>query len=554
MVPVMSTEDDDEIARRLAALMNEPDEPPPPGLEVDDEVRQNAAAVLTDIALARYQYHRNQFGDILTDVKIGSVRKTMVVGGSEFHEQLLRVYKDATGNVITNEMLKAACKQIIAETREAAVLIPSAMRKHKLGEEIYIDLCNNKWQSIKVNKDGWSIVDSTEVDGFRFLRTTDMRELKEPANGGDIHDLGKLLNLSDEIDFRITIMWLLSTLTNGPYPILSINGPEGAAKSTATVIIGDVLDPINNPKRAAPKDRDALLAAASSCHVQRYDNMSKLPDETSDTLCGMSTGITITKRKLYTDNETVNIQLMQPLIMNGIPNILTRKDLASRTLALRLSSIKDEDRKTETDLYEEFATLKPALLGAILDVAVYGLKNKDKYKTKYKSSRMADSMGWWLDCSDLIGGPEKIVSIVGDANEIASVAVIENSYTASCLLTFLKKVAAGGFKLAGGSDPKFEMKEGGMCSIEITMGDLWKELKEIDKETQNKGQYEKLPGNARGLTLEMDRIETSLGMIGVNTSTRPLSGRKLIKFTWMKIEKKDEHKTNWGEFTIKNLF
>ena len=60
-----------------------------------------------------------------------------------------------------------------------------------------------------------------------------MQALPVPALGGKIGELRKHVNLSDDA-FVMAVGWMLSALRGrGPYPILALNGEQGAGKTTA---------------------------------------------------------------------------------------------------------------------------------------------------------------------------------------------------------------------------------------------------------------------------------------------------------------------------------
>src|SRR5262245_46011817 len=82
-------------------------------------------------------------------------------------------------------------------------------------EVIWIDLGGRDWSGVKVTKDGWQVVGEMDV---AFVRSGTMLPLPIPRPGGDIRELGRVLNVRDE-DFVLVAAWLLQVLNPvGDYP------------------------------------------------------------------------------------------------------------------------------------------------------------------------------------------------------------------------------------------------------------------------------------------------------------------------------------------------
>ncbi len=58
---------------------------------------------------------------------------------------------------------------------------------------------------------------------------------------------------------------------------------------------------------------------------------------------------------------------MRPCALTGIEDVVSRSDLADRTLFVTLQPIPEERRRPESELEEEFIAARPAILGALLD-------------------------------------------------------------------------------------------------------------------------------------------------------------------------------------------
>jgi hypothetical protein len=216
-----------------------------------------------------------------------------------------------------------------------------------------------------------------------------MLPLPAPIRGGKIDDLKKVLNL------RGTRAWLLfvsdllaSLLARGPYPVLSLFGEAGSAKTTTTRIFRDLIDPNVAPSRGMPKSTQDLVIMAKNGWVLAFDNLSYLSAEFSDLLCRLSSGGGgYSTRSLYTNSDEVIFDGQRPILVNGIEEFATRTDLLDRSILLELKVI--EKYRSEIEFWQEFEDARPSLLGALLDVAVEPLRNLPSVRL-IETPRMAD--------------------------------------------------------------------------------------------------------------------------------------------------------------------
>src|SRR5271154_7072262 len=116
----------------------------------------------------------------------------------------------------------------------------------------------------------------------------------------------------------------------GPFPVLILEGPQGASKSHTSRILRSLIDPSLAPIRAVPKDERDLILAANNGLILAFDNISTMPDWLSDALCRIATGGGFSTRMLFSDTEETIIAVKRPVILNGIDQIVTRHDLLDR--------------------------------------------------------------------------------------------------------------------------------------------------------------------------------------------------------------------------------
>ena len=309
-------------------------------------------------------------------------------------------------------------------------------------DSVYLDLCNSEWEVIEVTPEGWRIVSGDKAP-VRFRRAKGMAPLPYPATSGDLSGLRRLLNLPDDREgaWRLILAWVVATLNpSGPYPVLILQGEQGSAKSTAQGILRAVVDPSTTPLRSAPREERDLVIAADNSWVVSFDNLSGLPTWLSDALCRISTGGGLSTRQLYTDREEILFEAKRPLIMNGIADVASRPDLLDRSLVVELPVIPEAARKTEREIWAEFAAQQPAILGAMLDAVSVAMRRLPETRLRLKKlPRMAEFAEWVTAAEGALGwDPGSFMVAYEEGREEAVAGALEGDPVAVAVLSFME--------------------------------------------------------------------------------------------------------------------
>jgi hypothetical protein len=124
-----------------------------------------------------------------------------------------------------------------------------------------------------------------------------------------------------------------------------------------------------------------------------FDNLSGIKEWLADALCRIATGGGYSARQLYTDADEVIFEAMRPVVLNGIPDLATRPDLADRAIILKLPTIPKTKCRTETEFWAEFDKASSRILGFLLDAVSTALERRDEVKLE-EIPRMADFCIW----------------------------------------------------------------------------------------------------------------------------------------------------------------
>ncbi|MBX9911447.1 MAG: hypothetical protein K2Z25_22425 [Beijerinckiaceae bacterium] len=278
---------------------------------------------------------------------------------------------------------------------------------------IYIDLCDPAWRVVEIGPDAWRVLDRHDAP---FIRSAAMRPLPEPVAGESIDVLRNFLNTAEESDFQLAVAWIVAALRDrGPYPILAIHGEQGTGKSNASRILRSLVDPNAAPIRAVPRDERDLIVAAYNSHALVFDNLSKVDIWLADALCRISTGGGFSARMLHTDRDEAIFYATRPIVLNGIPSLTDRPDLADRAITIRLAPIAEDQRRPEDEIQADWAKAAPVVLGALFDAVSSGLKRLGAVKLA-SSPRMADFAKWITACEPGLGWEPGSTLIAYSAN------------------------------------------------------------------------------------------------------------------------------------------
>ncbi len=146
-------------------------------------------------------------------------------------------------------------------------------------------------------------------------------------------------------------------------------------------------------------------------------------------------------RELHSDKAEVLFDAQRPVILNGIPNLGTRADLADRALAITLAPISPEARRTERELFAAFESARPEILGALLDGVSSALRNSAAVRL-HRVERMADFALWVTGAEAGLGWDAGSFMKAYGANRATVVEItVEADSVASAVVKFTERAA-----------------------------------------------------------------------------------------------------------------
>jgi len=130
----------------------------------------------------------------------------------------------------------------------------------------------------------------------------------------------------------------------------------------------------------------------------------------------------------------------RPCLLNGIPDLASRPDLADRSIVVTLPVISERDRQFEGAFWKEFESAAPFILSDLLDAASTALSRLSAV-TLTERPRMADFARWVTAAEPALDWPDgSLLEAYGQNRASTECAAIESNPVAEVLLDFLENV------------------------------------------------------------------------------------------------------------------
>jgi hypothetical protein len=345
--------------------------------------------------------------------------------GEDFEEWTRLQFYRQTGGALPKKIFIAFLEQLQAQAKfdGPECQVPLRVAEHQ--GNIYLDLCNDKWQVVEITPAGWQVIDNPPVC---FRRSPGMLPLPIPESGGSVEQLFEFINVKNPADRMLVLAWLFATFRpTGPYPILALHGSQGSAKTTTETILRRMIDPMKANLSGVPRDERDLLISVRHSHLLGFDNLSKISDSLSEALSRVATGSGLATRKLYTDDRQMIFSGARPILLNGINDIATRGDLLDRMIVLQLPKISESERREVQTILREFEKAQPKILGAVLDAVSVALREVGNIHFS-NLPRMADFAVWTAAGAKALGFTADEVIAAYDHNRLeANFIALENA-------------------------------------------------------------------------------------------------------------------------------
>lgn len=235
--------------------------------------------------------------------------------------------------------------------------------------KIILDLANPAGEVLEITSRDWQITNNFKT---AFRQSTSALPLPNPQPAPSpqpLAPLQDLLKLSTDAWNR-ALVWLTAALRpTGPYPILVLNGPSGSGKSVLARALRALIDPSAAPIHRLPARDHELCELALHNWILVFDQVHRVPNKISETLCALSSGdaIEITQPDL---RDPLVFEVARPIILIAPHDETQRAFAPPRTLARRTLTVQLEHisrPRPESAIWSAFETLHAGALAILCD-------------------------------------------------------------------------------------------------------------------------------------------------------------------------------------------
>ena len=377
----------------------------------------------------------NENHDPYAEIPINGHKEIWSLDSEQFLLWLQRLFYKESGKTIRQENLKQVIGILYAEAKFGdKPCITLYNRVASSDDSFWYDLTSSKWNAVKINKDGWTIVDNPPK---LFSRYRHQAEQTTPNPDGDINKIFSFINMSKYK--TLFLCWLVACFVPDiPHPMPIFFGEKGAAKSTTCTLLKKLIDPSVLDNLTLSKDEKTLVVNLKQHYFLPFDNVSSINNETSDTLCRAITGGAVQQRKLFTDAEDYIFTFQRCISINGINNVANRADLLDRSILFELERVSEDDRRDLQEIYSSFEKERPNILGAIFNILSKAMEIYPTIKLN-KLPRMADFFRWGYAIAKAMNGQgDKFLQEYKSNHSIQNIEAINADTVAYLLVEFMK--------------------------------------------------------------------------------------------------------------------
>lgn len=406
---------------------------------VNDDNKKSQADGILELALDSSDvFFHNSLEETYVAVDKGSFYEVYSIADKKYQMLLRKRYYDAFKKPPKKDSINQAIALLEAKAFYDGKEIEISKRCTIEDNVIYYDLGDKKSTIIRIDENGWRVDDEKRI---LFIRKNNMSEQVMPVNHEDLYGLlGNHFRFKDVQDRILhTVSLVTRLIPHIPHPIEVIHGEKGASKTTTMKMNRSIVDPACRDIISIPKAIQDVAITMFNNYMPCFDNIDTISSEKSDLFCLACTGGGYSKRILYSDSDEQILYFKSRITLNGINVMATKADLLDRCIVLTLERIPENERKEEVQVWEDFNTDKPRILGAVFSTLSKAMEIYPEVKLS-KLGRMADFTRWGYAVAEACGiGGEAFLKAYLNNQRKANQEAVESNPIATALIIYMNE-------------------------------------------------------------------------------------------------------------------
>ncbi len=432
--------------------------------------------------------------------------ETWALTSKQFKIFCKQAYFLQTGKNIKMEIVKQVVELLEARATFDGEKIELQNRVAESEGAFILDLADKNWRAVKTTSKGWDIIEAPTL----FKRYSHQEGNVEPIGGGDINRIFNYINLKQEQKLLYLVYLISLFVPKIPHPILLTSGEKGSGKTSFFRIIKKIIDPSIIETTSFPKQENELIQKLQHHYFIGFDNISFISNSTSDILCRAVTDLGFSKRTLYENDDDFIYKMRRCIGLNGINVVASQDDLLDRCVMLELKRIDPEHRQEEAELWREFESDRPHILGAIFDILSKGMAIYPSVKLG-ELYRLADFTRWGYAIAEAIeqGQGQEFLKAYSENIDRQNEELINSNPVAQTVVEFMKD----------------------KNSFMGTPSTLFAELETTGYRLHLDIKGKSFPKSPDGLSKTLKRIKSNLFSAGILSETTKTGGIRYISLT-----------------------
>ena len=355
----------------------------PPAVKVEEKPQKKSkkkeniqVKAITYLKTLKYFNYKNSV--YYAKVVESGIEKYLDISSGDFEAFILESYMSDPAGPISMMNLKSILIVIKSYAKNNSSPIQSITRFGVINGELVWNLGFQNRNCVIINTDSVRIGSPGDVLLVCNEKTKPIEKIEFSSSG--ISSCEMFLDLFG-ITSGVERHWILMTLVSYLFaevstPILYLHGPAGSGKTTLASALKAVFDP--NVGEFLHNNALELALTLDRSGIVFFDNFSSLSNSISDQFCLSYSSGSYTKKRNYSDTETIEISMKCPLILTSVTIPRLNQDFKARCAFIKIEP--KQVLKSELEIKSELELLLPYVRGELCNLACTILKNYQKFQ------------------------------------------------------------------------------------------------------------------------------------------------------------------------------